>query len=748
MSGVLPCPDCCPGCVIDAFDPDGSLIEFTIDTGSWSIVDGRLTISGAGRITLNAAPAGGEEDSVKIKTKLRCTADGTAWVTLAENADGDRLGVGVTAAGDCITFRLATLNDAGTPDYLTQPVACFVTSSAEQVEWEICWVQGAAIDPGGDTLASSGCGAFAGAPSWANEIEATGDADDVGAIGDMSDPDVTATFTASQFSITLPAGAIISRVLAAVRCRWEPLSGISTITLDELYVSNGVISGDNLGGSTVDPLNYQELGGEDFNFVIEAADVPDNVVVNGAFSVPAGGSNSVSVDAVILEIHYTGPDHEQGTLTATATAVAGMPPGGYSGKAMAAARLYWKGSQAGLTVESGDWDAQTFIYYYEFHTLPECPTCDLQCFIFGDTFDRFENLGCHYEVSSGAWDTDDTNDILICDTTGQLYVRHLTTEESNAQFVRVSITFTSASDAESRIVLGYDANLATEVSARLRWVNADVKWYLDVYEGATLIDTVETTEGPETFPTTVEFTACLLGNTVIANTDFLSIEALLNDEPTGLQVGLYGTAGQEFTNLRFYQTPVNETDCPSCGGSEDCGICDDGTAPAFVLIDISGITQGTTCSQCTEIDATFLAGPGGAQSLEMPISLDCGGTTIETAVECCWASGIGDFFCFPGLIGSNASGLLVSVCLVRDNLTNHYYLLGKFGGPTVADPAYDGGFKFFHFVADLGTHNILPDCFALLDNVSLSYVCTEVIDREPPEFDCDGTQATFRVRAV
>jgi hypothetical protein len=135
-------------CIIDRdlfADDNVDLETWVISTGNWGIVDGRLRIAGAGRITMLATPTGGAAASVKIVTEIRCLADGVAYVTIAEDADGNRLGVKFTQSGDCLDMLLGSMDNGGTSEEYTQSVACFVSTSQEAVAVDLCWVQGADI---------------------------------------------------------------------------------------------------------------------------------------------------------------------------------------------------------------------------------------------------------------------------------------------------------------------------------------------------------------------------------------------------------------------------------------------------------------------------------------------------------------------------------------------------------------------------------------------------------------------------
>jgi len=316
------------GCIIDDDTFDSRDIDtdtWTVNSGDWRIEDGRLKVSGAGRITMDAEPEGLEDDAVKVFTKIRCTEDGVAWVTVAENAVGDRLGVELTAAADCLTMRLGMLANGGSATYYTPPVACFVLSGQEQVEIHLCWVPGAPITPEADSdfvYAAT----FVGSPEddWTAEGNAVGAPDDFGAVGTIPSPAAPIAFSAVFPPLVIPDGSTIDGIAITVRA-----IKIGEGELD--LTSFRITSGDDIDApQAISNLNFGDYGQggatDTMNATLTAEDFALGVGVVGGFEGEA--LRGVEVDSLTVRVWWTTADRGPGRLTAVAIPIAGLPPGG------------------------------------------------------------------------------------------------------------------------------------------------------------------------------------------------------------------------------------------------------------------------------------------------------------------------------------------------------------------------------------------------------------------------------------
>lgn len=359
---MIACPECCGGgCVIasDTFD-NGNTTGWST-TGTVTESGGLMDMAGASTAIFDTE-TGGVTDLAAVTT-----------FPLNEDTDAElRLRICYTDANNFLfgqfvkdsgvgTIRLGEVV-GGAESWLTDAVTVDDTGAELDARGTLCL----SFEPG-ETQAAESVTTGAHTPTilgastdWEGPENALED-DDTPAIYSFLGAEASEELAVSGYGFAIPPGSTIDGVVVGIKCRREPLSGVANIfcTFCVLNV-DGVASDDKATNEQVSNLGFSVIDYGSPTDTWNSGITWDNVHTLAVVMLfeSDGGAVQVGVDTVYVEIHFTTPERQPGTLRFAYTNTGA--PQNTNCVTDRSAENPASGRKTGLQVVSGDWDFTTY----------------------------------------------------------------------------------------------------------------------------------------------------------------------------------------------------------------------------------------------------------------------------------------------------------------------------------------------------------------------------------------------------
>jgi hypothetical protein len=365
---MIPCPDCCPSCVIGTDTFAGDLSAFT-ETGSPTISSGILQLGAGDGVTHDTAAAGVGDAVRTYFTITTSPTNGTIRAEIAKSDSSNLLYGEVIKTGS--TWEIVVGHRVGGTD--TEYTSVVELSGAPSNPIIVClsWEPGEtqtpeSFDTGGhypNTATDSG---------WTNSSNILLD-DGNSATHFLPASTTSGQLAALDFRFPLPPGSTIDGILVVIQARAATASNTIQIWEVQLYNKDGNAVGDvkvQTGQLTTTMANYT-FGGDTDNWNAGLAWDDFLSTVSGVRmlfrNVNPISIDTVSVDVVLMELWFTTPERTPGRLRLS---INGECVTEYS------AENPDDGLLAGVRSVAGDWEIDDWNYeYLQSASRPNCGVC-------------------------------------------------------------------------------------------------------------------------------------------------------------------------------------------------------------------------------------------------------------------------------------------------------------------------------------------------------------------------------------
>lgn len=374
---MIPCPDCCPSCIIatDTFATD--LAAFST-AGSPNVTGGLVEMTAGDRLIFTAAAAA-VGDGVRIYGYLQKTSsDGTVRLIVAYSDSDNYLFGQLAIASGAGTIRLGK-RVGGTETWLTDAVTVDDTSTELDALALLClsWEPGEVQTPE-EFLVSGTPTVSINGGAWASPDNIFLDDGNISSFT-LIGAGATDALGGSGFTgLSVPPGSTIDGIAVGIECRYTAI-GATSVTLTDLllYDRNSNQVGDDRGTGQAVGTTYGVIGSggaaDDWNAGLTWEDINSpNFQVQIRFT--ADGGAIIDVDYIAVDIYFTTPARQPGCLRLSRTN-AGSP---FTAECITeySAENPDDGLQAGAAVTSGDFEAtELHCEYLQSVSRPTCGVC-------------------------------------------------------------------------------------------------------------------------------------------------------------------------------------------------------------------------------------------------------------------------------------------------------------------------------------------------------------------------------------
>jgi hypothetical protein len=365
---MIPCPDCCPSCVIGTDDFSGDLSAFT-ETGSPTISSGILQLGTGDGVTHDTAAAGVGDAVRTYFTITTSPTNGTIRAEIAKSDSSNLLYGEVIKTGS--TWEIVVGHRVGGTD--TEYTSVVELSAAPDSPIIVClsWEPGETQTP--ESFETGGH-----YPSTATDSGWTNSSNILLDDGNSATHFLPASTTSGQlaaldFRFPLPPGSTIDGILVVIQARAATASNTIQIWEVQLYNKDGNAVGDvkvQTGQLTTTMANYT-FGGDTDNWNAGLAWDDFLSTVSGVRmlfrNVNPISIDTVSVDVVLMELWFTTPERTPGRLRLS---INGECVTEYS------AENPDDGLLAGVRSVADDWEIDDWNYeYLQSASRPNCGVC-------------------------------------------------------------------------------------------------------------------------------------------------------------------------------------------------------------------------------------------------------------------------------------------------------------------------------------------------------------------------------------